>query len=186
MITLLHCRVQIRYAASDIKIFASLVAPAFTMGSSRGFSCSWFVGLGVVLTSRSPMPSIVPMVIGGHSLSLCGHMSWAADHIFVPVLASHLVRMCSRVLFSLQIVQHPLLLRFLMLNQYFPILCVLWKDLYRKSWIFCLISCCLVLSQMAPSVSGVLLDCCMSVQILSSLQLVIFLGAGLSVSLIPL
>ena len=76
-IALPHLVIQIRYAASETRIFISLVAPAFgwvgaTFGLLRRVS-----SVVCILDCRAPHPSIVPKVISGHVSSPCGHISFA-------------------------------------------------------------------------------------------------------------
>ena len=80
-IALSHLIVHIRYAASDIRILSSLVAPAFGRAGAT-LVLLWCCSSAVcVFICSSPHPMIVPNVISGHVSSPCGQVPFARDHM---------------------------------------------------------------------------------------------------------
>ena len=131
-ITLSHQRTHIRWAASEINICRSRVAPlCFTEGPVFWlFLLSWLAS--AVL--RHKHPSIVPRLISGHRMSVCGHMFFAWFQTVEAWPTSHYRSVC----FMFSIVAHglhiPLWWKSWMLNHTSPIIGVLWIALNRNIW----------------------------------------------------
>ena len=103
-----HLMIQIRYAASDIRIFSSLVAPAFGRSGATIALLRLCSSVVRILTWSSPHPIIVPRVISGHVSSPWGHVAFARDHISLVVGCMHSVSMWFIVSSSSQVLQAAL------------------------------------------------------------------------------
>ena len=98
---------QIRCAASEIRIWSSLVAPflpATVHGGPLGLT-SAFSGCGPI---RLLQPRIIPRFIPGQWGYLWGQSSFAIVHILFTASAMQLVRICSIDSVMLQVVHIPL------------------------------------------------------------------------------
>ena len=120
----LHLMIQIRYAASDTRIFNSLVAPAFGRSGATLVLLRWCSSAVHVLTSSSPHPIIVHRVISGHVSSPCGHTPFARDHISLIVGCMHSVSMWFIVSSSSQVLQVALWSYPSTFSQKRPIFCI--------------------------------------------------------------
>ena len=89
-----------RWADSDIRICRSRVFPwiclgvfplSFSLSFSLSFGSCWLLVGG----DRMPHPRMVPMLILGHALCSCGHISLAIDHICLRGVAWQFTSICS-------------------------------------------------------------------------------------------
>ena len=119
-ITLSQRRTHIRWAASDIRIMASLDAP-FLSHCLRLLSISY---LSLSLLFIHPHSRMSPKVILGHSRCSLGQLCSVRVQIIRMGGSLHLVSMCSIVSVVLHILQHSRWVRAAIVVQNFPIFCV--------------------------------------------------------------
>jgi len=149
LITLSQHRTHIRWAASDIKIVASLDAP-FCFQCFCLFPAS---RLSLLLLFMHPHPRMSPKVILGHSRYSLGQLCSVRVQIIRMGGSLHLVSMCSIVSVVSHALHHSWCVRVAIVVQNFPIFWVPCIVLKRNCLILVWISCFHMLSHIVSSFS---------------------------------